>query len=107
VEQTDWPRIVELYGLLYALRPSPMVALNRAIAVGEASGPEAGLAALGELAHEARLSISPFLAAALGRFQLRAGRREEAERSFGMAAEKARNPAEEKLFRSLQNQSRK
>jgi RNA polymerase sigma-70 factor (ECF subfamily) len=105
VRDTDWARIVELYDLLHQLRPSPMVALNRAIAVGEASGPDAGLAALGALAHDAKLSVSPFLAAALGRLHLRAGRVQDAERSFGDAAEKARNPAEEKLFRSLQNQS--
>lgn len=105
VAATDWPRIVELYTLLYELRPSPMVALNRAIAIGEASGPEAGLAALGKLADDAKLSVSPFLAAALGRLQLRAGRAADAERSFGEAAGKARNAAEEKLFRALQSQS--
>ena len=107
VAQTDWPRIVELYDLLVELKPSPVVALNRAIAVGEASGPEAGLAALGKLAEDAKLTMSPFLAAALGRLHLRAGQFSEAEASFGVAAARARNPAEEKLFRALQSQSRK
>ena len=107
VAETDWPRIVELYDLLYALRPSPVVALNRAIAIGEARGPQAGLAALGPLADEAKLSVSPFLAGALGRLQLRAGHACEAEKAFGEAAARARNPAEEKFFQQLQSQSRK
>ncbi|HUJ26454.1 MAG TPA: sigma-70 family RNA polymerase sigma factor [Myxococcales bacterium] len=107
VAGTDWARIVDLYDLLYGLRPSPVVALNRAIAIGEARGAEAGLAALGPLADEAKLSVSPFLAGALGRFQQQAGRTAEAERAFGEAAGKARNPAEAKLFRELQSQSRK
>jgi RNA polymerase sigma-70 factor (ECF subfamily) len=102
VEQTDWAGIVELYDLLRELRPSPMVALNRAIALGEARGAEQGLAALGALSNDPKLLASPFLFAAQGRLLLRVGRAEEAARAFAEASRRARNPAEEKLFASLQ-----
>jgi RNA polymerase sigma factor (sigma-70 family) len=107
VEQTDWAGIVELYDLLQELRPSPMVALNRAIALGEARGAEQGLAALGALSNDPKLLASPFLPAAQGRLLLRAGRAEEAARAFAEASRRARNPAEEKLFASLQARSLK
>lgn len=107
VAQTDWPGIVELYELLHELRPSPMVALNRAIAVGEARGAEAGLEALSALSGDPKLEAPPFLAAARGRLLLRAGRAEEAARSFAEAEGRARNPAEAKLFASLQSECRK
>jgi RNA polymerase sigma-70 factor (ECF subfamily) len=107
VEQTDWAGIVELYDLLRELRPSPMVALNRAIALGEARGAEQGLAALGALSDDPKLLASPFLPAAQGRLLLRAGRAEEAARAFAEASRRARNPAEEKLFASLQARSSK
>jgi RNA polymerase sigma-70 factor (ECF subfamily) len=102
VALTDWPGIVELYGLLYELRPSPMVALNRAIALGEARGVAEGLEALGALSEDPKLRASPFLPAAQGRLLLRAGREEAAALSFTEAARRARNPAEAKLFASLQ-----
>jgi RNA polymerase sigma factor (sigma-70 family) len=103
VAQTDWARIVELYDLLGQLRPSPMAALNRAIALGEARGPEAGLEALGVVGNDPKLESSPFLPAARGRLLLRAGRREEAARSFAEAVQRARNPKEAELFASLQS----
>src|SRR5207248_252140 len=81
VAQTDWAGIVELYDLLRRLRPSPMVELNFAIALGEARGAEAGLEALGARADEPELSASPFLPAARGRLLLRSGRPAEAERA--------------------------
>ncbi len=107
VAQTDWPGIVELYELLHQLRPSPMVALNRAIAVGEARGAEAGLEALSALSGDPKLEAPPFLAAARGRLLLRAGRADEAARSFAEAEGRARNPAEAKLFASLRSECRK
>jgi RNA polymerase sigma-70 factor (ECF subfamily) len=106
VAETDWGRIVELYDLLGQLRPSPMVALNRAIAVGEARGPEAGLEALDAVSDDPKLKASPFLPAARARFFLRAGRAAEAARSFAEAAHRARNPAEAELFASLEARSR-
>ena len=107
VAETDWPGIVELYELLHALRPSPMVALNRAIAVGEARGAEAGLEALAALAAEPKLKGSPFLPAAQGRLLRRAGRADEAARCFEEAGRRARNRAEAELFASLRARSAK
>jgi len=98
--RTDWPRIVELYDALLARRPSPVVALSRAIALGEARGPDQGLRALEELPDRERLRAYPFLPAAAGRLHLRAGRPEEAAGFFREAVRLARNPAEAKLFES-------
>jgi RNA polymerase sigma factor (sigma-70 family) len=80
--QTDWAEIVGLYDLLYRLWPSPVVALNRAAAVGFARGPASGLAALDALAAEPRLAAYPYLAAARADFLLRLGRREEARLAY-------------------------
>jgi predicted RNA polymerase sigma factor len=55
-EQTDWSRIVQLYDALQRIAPSPIVALNQAVAVSMASGPEAGLAIVDDLAHEPALA---------------------------------------------------
>ncbi|SEF35523.1 RNA polymerase sigma-70 factor, ECF subfamily [Amycolatopsis pretoriensis] len=64
VAGTDWPQIVALYDVLRGLTPSPVVELNRAVAVAMRDGPEAGLSLLGELAEEPRLrEYSPFPAA--------------------------------------------
>jgi RNA polymerase sigma-70 factor (ECF subfamily) len=75
---TDWTEIVRLYDLLLALRPSPIVELNRAIAIGMRDGPDAGLALL------ARLEIAgyPWLPAAEGDLLRRAGRKGEAAAKF-------------------------
>jgi RNA polymerase sigma-70 factor (ECF subfamily) len=62
-EQTDWPEIVGLYTLLQARWPSPVVALNRAVAIGMACGPEAGLAALQQLSADPALATYPYLPA--------------------------------------------
>jgi RNA polymerase sigma-70 factor (ECF subfamily) len=77
-DATDWREIVGLYDLLVAVWPSPVVALNRAVAVGLAEGAEAGLAALGELDTEPLIVSYPYLAAARADFLRRLGRREEA-----------------------------
>jgi RNA polymerase sigma-70 factor (ECF subfamily) len=63
---TDWPQIVALYDQLLALTPSPIIALQRAIAIGRASGPRAGLRALEALVGNDRLEGDPVLAAAIG-----------------------------------------
>jgi RNA polymerase sigma-70 factor, ECF subfamily len=79
---TDWPQIVALYDVLLALAPSPVVALNRAVAVAMRDGPEAGLALLDELAGEQRLrGYHPY---ALARADLlrRLGRRDEAAAAY-------------------------
>jgi RNA polymerase sigma-70 factor (ECF subfamily) len=105
VASTDWRRIVGLYDLLFGLRPSPMVALNRAIAVGEAKGPDAGLRELNSLAGDEKLASSPFLSAAMGRLHLRAGDHAAARTAFAAAVERARNETEARLFRSLQSRT--
>lgn len=106
VAETDWAGIVGLYELLSGLRPSPVVALNHAIAIGEAQGAEAGLEALDAVANDPKLQASPFLPAARARLLLRLGRSEEAARSFAQAASRARNPVEAALFASLRGEKR-
>ncbi|MBW8482960.1 RNA polymerase sigma factor [Actinomadura parmotrematis] len=88
-EETDWVQIVEWYDELARLNASPVVLLNRAVAVGEADGPRAGLAALAEL--DAAL---PRRTAAAAYLHERAGDLETAARLYAEAAEKAPNLAE-------------
>jgi len=96
--ETDWTSIRELYDLLLQLRPTPVVALNRAIAVGMAEGPEAGLEALAEIEDRERLARYPFLPAAVAEFELRAGRPERASELLRAALLLVRNPAEEAVL---------
>jgi RNA polymerase sigma-70 factor (ECF subfamily) len=94
VAETDWGRVVSLYDTLLALRPSPVIALNRAIAVAQHEGPRAGLDALRTIADRERLAAYPFYPATLGELELRLGRREAAREHFAAARALARNPAE-------------
>jgi predicted RNA polymerase sigma factor len=96
--ETDWASIRELYDLLMSLRPTPVVALNRAIAVGMAEGPEAGLRALSAIEDRDRLARYPFLPAAVAEFELRAGRPERAASQLRAALLLARNGAEEAVL---------
>lgn len=95
--ETDWARIVELYDLLLRLKPSPVVELNRAIAVAELHGPQAGLDALEAIA-QPRLQGYPFLAAARGELLQRLGQHEEARAEFRRAAKLARSEPERRFF---------
>lgn len=97
-EETDWAAIRRLYDLLLTARPSPVVALNRAIAVGMADGPEAGLRALSAIEGRDRLGRHPFLDAAVAEFELRAGRPDRAAQALRTALRVARNPAEEAVL---------
>ena len=81
-EATDWNEIVGLYGLLMELWPSPVVALNRAVAIGLAAGPDAGLAALDVLATEPVLATYSYLASARADFLRRLGRTGEARVAY-------------------------
>ncbi len=81
-DATDWGEIVGLYDLLVELWPSPVVALNRAVALGLAHGPAAGLAALDELATEPVLATYSYLASARADFLRRLGRAEEARAAY-------------------------
>ena len=87
-----------LYDQLMTLRPSPVVALNRAIAVAQSEGPERGLEELDAIADRERLAAYPFYAAALGELELRCGRREEARRHFRDAVALARSPIERRFL---------
>jgi len=93
-ERTDWPGIVELYDRLYGLTPTPIVALNRAIAVGQAQGPAAGLRELETIAAVSMLKQYPFYPAAQGEFHRLAGHTAAARTCFEQALRLARNPAE-------------
>ncbi|MCC5581340.1 RNA polymerase sigma factor [Microtetraspora sp. AC03309] len=84
-EDTDWAEIVALYDLLVRLWPSPVVALNRAVAVGFAIGPAAGLAALDALVAEPQLAGYAYAASARGAFLARLGRVAEARVAYGEA----------------------
>jgi RNA polymerase sigma factor (sigma-70 family) len=92
--ETDWRRIEELYDLLYRLKPTPIVALNRAIAVGQAQGPERGLVELRKIPDLPKLKDYPFYPAAQGEFHRLAGREDEARNCFESALKLARNPSE-------------
>ncbi|MBI3721031.1 MAG: hypothetical protein HY248_00630, partial [Fimbriimonas ginsengisoli] len=65
-EDTDWGTIVSLYDTLMTIRPSPIVALNRAIAVAQKEGPERGLEEISSITDRDRLDAYPFYPAALG-----------------------------------------
>ncbi|MFE2960477.1 RNA polymerase sigma factor [Nocardia tengchongensis] len=81
-DDTDWHEIVGLYGVLAQLWPSPVVALNRAVALGLAAGAESGLAALDELSTEPQLAGYGYLAAARGHFLAELGRPTEAQTAY-------------------------
>ena len=82
---TDWHEIVALYGVLTQVWPSPVVALNRAVAVGFACGPAAGLAALDVLATEPQLTGYGYLPAARADFLRQLGRLPEAQEAYAEA----------------------
>jgi len=97
-EGTDWGKIVALYDTLLTIRPSPIVALNRAIAIAQYEGPERGLAELHAIDDRERLSAYPFYAAALGELELRRGRHATARQHFRTAHALARNPMERRFL---------
>jgi len=93
-EDTDWGAIVLLYDRLMTIRPSPIVALNRAIAIAQDEGPERGLEEISSIADRDRLAAYPFYSAALGELELRRERYEAAGKHFRTALALARNPME-------------
>jgi RNA polymerase sigma-70 factor (ECF subfamily) len=97
-EDTDWRKIVALYDTLMTIHPSPIVALNRAIAVAQTEGPERGLEEIRAIDRPDRLASYPFYAAALGELELRLGRRDAARRHFEDALALARNPMERRFL---------
>lgn len=93
-EATDWPQIAALYAVLLRLQPSPVVRLNRAVAVGMAFGPPAGLALVDDIAARGDLEEYHLLEAARAELLARDDRVEEAERSYRRAIELCCNPVE-------------
>jgi len=97
-EETRWSDIVALYDTLMKIRPSPVVALNRAMALAEHLGPERGLEAIGAIENVERLGTYPFYPAALGELELRVGRTDDATEHFRAAQQLARNDAERRYL---------
>jgi predicted RNA polymerase sigma factor/site-specific recombinase XerD len=93
-EDTDWAQIATLYEALAQLLPTPIVQLNRAVAVGMARGPQAGLALVDSLTADPRLQDYHLLPGVRGDLLVRLGRNEEARLEFERAASLTRNVAE-------------
>ncbi|WP_448150131.1 RNA polymerase sigma factor [Labrys miyagiensis] len=98
-EDTDWPRIAGFYATLAALTRSPVVELNRAVAVGMAEGPAAGLAIVERLADEPALRTYHLLPSVRGDLLLKLGRRQEARIAFEAAAALTGNARESAFLR--------
>jgi RNA polymerase sigma-70 factor (ECF subfamily) len=102
VANTDWAGIIRLYDDLLAIKPSPVAALNRAIAVGMSAGHEAGVAELMKLRAEPALRDYHLLPASLGALWLRAGKPERAAEHYREAlAMRCSAPARRFLERQL------
>jgi predicted RNA polymerase sigma factor len=97
--ETDWPRIVALYDAVAQLAPSPVVELNRAVAVGMAFGPAAGLDLVDALVAEPSLKSYHLLPAVRGDLLRKLGRSEEARAEFERAASLTENVVERKLLK--------
>jgi RNA polymerase sigma factor (sigma-70 family) len=97
-QETDWPRIVGLYEELGRLMPSPIVELNRAVAVAMASGPAAGLEIVDALVSEPSLKAYHLLPSVRGDFLFKLGRFAEAQAEFHRAASLTRNTRERDLL---------
>jgi RNA polymerase sigma factor (sigma-70 family) len=97
--ETDWPHIARLYAELAAVVRSPVVELNRAVAVGMAEGPAAGLSIVDRLLHEPALKAYHLLPSVRGDLLHKLGRYEEARAQFEAAAALAGNRREQDLLR--------
>jgi predicted RNA polymerase sigma factor len=97
-EETDWAHIAALYARLAEVAPSPVVELNRAVAIAMASGPAAGLAHLDALGAEKTLRNYHLLPSVRGDFLAKLGRHDEARAEFERAASLTRNARERELL---------
>ena len=97
-EETDWARIAGLYDALARVAPSPVVELNRAVAVAMASGPAAGLELAGALTSEPSLRAYHLLPSVRGDLLAKLGRFDEARAEFERAASLTRNRRERELL---------
>ena len=96
-EETDWVEITRLYGILARVMPSPVVELNRAVAVSMASGPQAGLELLDQLADEPALAGYHLLPSVRGDLLVKLGRSDEARVEFERAARLTSNAREREM----------
>ncbi|TCO38201.1 RNA polymerase sigma factor [Dokdonella fugitiva] len=99
-DETDWARIASLYAVLAGVTPSPVVELNRAVAVAMASGPAEGLAIVDALAGESLLQNYHLLPSVRGDFLAKLGRHAEARGEFERAASLTRNERERAMLLS-------
>lgn len=96
--ETDWGGIVAVYDTLMKVQPSPVVALNRAVAIAQRDGPARGLEEISRIEERARLARYPFFHIAVGELSSRLGREDEAQHAFDKALGLARNPAERRFI---------
>ena len=94
IEDTDWAKIVSRYDSLMTIRPSPIVALKRAITIAQRDGPDRGIEEIHAISDRDRLESYPFYWAALGEFELRSKRYGIAQGHFRSALALARNESE-------------
>lgn len=106
VASTDWPQIVALYDVLLRLTPTPVVAMNRAVAVAMRDGPAAGLALLGELSDQPQLRSHHPYVAARAELLARLGRSEEAAAEYRRALDLAGTDPEREYLRNRLDGSR-
>ncbi|RKH87474.1 RNA polymerase sigma factor [Corallococcus sp. AB045] len=99
-EETDWPRIAALYAVLARLTPSPVVELNRAVALSMAFGPAVGLELVDQLVAEPSLKHYHLLPSVRGDLLQKLGRLKEARAEFERAASLTRNAKEQVLLRA-------
>jgi predicted RNA polymerase sigma factor len=97
-KDTDWPRIAQIYSALAEVAPSPVVELNRAVAVSMAEGPEAGLAIIDRIAQDKALRNYHWLPSVRGDLLEKLGRKDEARDEFERAAMLAGNEREKELL---------
>ena len=97
-EETDWPQILALYDVLLGMQPSPVIELNRAVAVAMVQGPLEGLRVLGEIEARGELRGNHLLPAARGDFSRRLQRWEEAAEAYRAALALAGNDAERRFL---------
>src|SRR5262249_37351673 len=96
--ETDWPAILRLYDALLALHRSPVYLLNRAIVVAQIDGPQPGIRALGEVAHDPPLRHSHLLDATLGELYRRTGDLARARQHLEAAKQKTTSPFDRELL---------
>jgi RNA polymerase sigma-70 factor (ECF subfamily) len=95
---TDWASIVDYYGLLLKVQPTPVVALNRAVAIAERDGAEAGLAIVDQLLASGELDNYHLAHSARAELCRRLGRFGAAQQAYGRALELARDPADQRFL---------